>query len=64
LRFWRSDEDTDRLRANVNHVDHVFMMLDFISHSAENIVKEHPGYERVTGGMSSLRNKLAGLQPH
>ncbi|MDE2097553.1 MAG: hypothetical protein KGL39_09930 [Patescibacteria group bacterium] len=61
LRFWLATESTDRLRAGAGHADRVYLMTDFINHSQEETIKRKDNYERISGGMTALREKLALL---
>lgn len=64
LRFVAKDESKDRLRTLADRSKHCIVMTDFIGHSHEDIVKaRHPGYTRVSGGMTHLREAIAGLRP-
>lgn len=42
----------------IKNADKVYAMTKFISHAIESQVKSHPHYERIQGGMTSLRDAL------
>lgn len=42
----------------IKGADKVYSMTKFISHTIENQVKGHPHYERISGGITSLRDAV------
>jgi hypothetical protein len=57
LRFVDSGRGASASDGKTN-VDRIIGMTNFMSHSAEDHIKHHPGYKRVSGGMDSLRDEL------
>jgi hypothetical protein len=60
LRFVDSGRSASAADGKLN-VDHIIGMTNFMSHAAEDHIKKHPGYKRVSGGMDSLRDALRSI---
>jgi hypothetical protein len=41
-----------------SHCDRVILMTKFVSHQVQNVVRGHPGFMYVNGGLSELSDKL------
>lgn len=61
LSFAGADDNVGKIKAQAAQAGEVLAMTKFISHSCEDLVKAHPGYSRVAGGMSALRDKLTAI---
>lgn len=61
LSFAGADDNVGKIKAQAAQAGEVLAMTKFISHSCEDLVKAHPGYSRVAGGMSALRDKLLAI---
>ena len=65
LRFWRSDESKDQLRALVKNCDVAIGMTDFISHPADHIMAGNASrYVRHSGGIARLKDTVAAALQH
>jgi predicted transcriptional regulator len=61
LRFAEADTPAKRLESMANDCDRVIVLTSFISHSTQDAVKKHPGFERISGGMARLKDRLMEL---
>lgn len=61
IRFAESDTPTKRLESMASDCDRVMLMTNFISHSTQDAVKKHPGFERIQGGVSKVKDRLTEL---
>jgi hypothetical protein len=61
IRFAESDTPTKRLESMAHDCDRVMLMTNFISHSTQDAVKKHPGFERIQGGVSKVKDRLTEL---
>lgn len=63
LSFVNSDKtEADRLRKLCQNSSHVISMCAFMSHSTENVIKTTRAHHtRISGGMSSLRERLTAI---
>lgn len=62
LRFWRTDQSANLLKALSKQVDQTVIMTDFIAHSHEGMIKnaEVP-YVRQPGGITRLKDTLTHI---
>lgn len=62
LRFVESGTTPQAIKGKTNGVDTVIGITDFMGHDQEDVMKSHPGYVRVSGGMTKLRSVLTAMR--
>ena len=60
LTFVSSSES--RIPSTVDNADNVVVMTKFVSHRAQNLVRNHPGLLFHNGGVSGLKDLLHTLE--
>lgn len=50
-----------KLRRRVEGCDFVLVMIKFLSHCSTEVIKDHPGYTIIPGGMSELSDRLTAI---
>jgi len=59
IKGWSDDSSIPKLKSMLTYIDHIFVMVSFISHSTDNIVAQSgKNYTRISGGLSALKDEL------
>jgi hypothetical protein len=61
IRFAEAETPSKRLEAMADDCDRVIIMANFISHSVQDTLKKHPGFERMHGGLTRVKDRLTEL---